>query len=129
VIINRNTLSVRPPAFTISGLATASPARTTSGLTSNPCARNVPSVHPSGQPASMSSARRCSPPMARVGVFIATAPGNGGHGFHGPAGSGFHFTGVTARGVPLLELIQPEAVSLHRTGACNARPVRRLLPG
>jgi hypothetical protein len=38
----------------------------------------------------------------------------GRHGFHGPAGSAFHFTGVTARGVPLLELIQPDAVSLHR---------------
>jgi hypothetical protein len=30
------------------------------------------------------------------------------------AGSAFHFTGVTASGVPLLELIQPDAVSLHR---------------
>jgi hypothetical protein len=44
VIVNRSMLSVRPPAFTISGLATASSARTirTSRLTVNPCARNAP---------------------------------------------------------------------------------------
>jgi ABC transporter substrate binding protein len=37
-------LSVRPPAFTISGLAMARPARTilVSSLTVHPCARNVP---------------------------------------------------------------------------------------
>ena len=29
---------------------------------------------------------------------------------------GFHFTGVTASGVPLVELIQPDAVSLHGSG-------------
>jgi hypothetical protein len=48
VIVNRNMLSVRPPAFTISGLATASPVRTiaASSRTVNPCARNAPSVHP-----------------------------------------------------------------------------------
>jgi hypothetical protein len=42
VMVNRNMLGVRPPAFTISGLGTASPARTilASSLTSNPCARN-----------------------------------------------------------------------------------------
>jgi len=42
VIVSRSMLSVRPPAFTISGLGTASPPRTilASSLTSNPCARN-----------------------------------------------------------------------------------------
>jgi hypothetical protein len=29
----------------------------------------------------------------------------------------FHFTGVTASGVPLLELTQPDAVSLHGLGS------------
>jgi hypothetical protein len=28
-------------------------------------------------------------------------------------GCGFHFTGVTTSGVPLLELTQPDSVSLH----------------
>jgi hypothetical protein len=41
----------------------------------------------------------------------------GCHGFHPPARYGFHFTGVTASGVPLLELIQPDAVSLHGLGS------------
>ena len=50
VIASRSRLSVRPPAFTISGLAVAKPARTilASCLTVNPCARNVASVHPCG---------------------------------------------------------------------------------
>jgi len=30
-----------------------------------------------------------------------------------PGRYGFHFTGVTSSGVPLLELTQPDAVSLH----------------
>jgi len=37
----------------------------------------------------------------------------GCHGFHEPAGSGFHLTGVTASGVPFSELTQPAAVSLN----------------
>jgi hypothetical protein len=49
------------------------------------------------------------------------APGRweaaGGHGFHEPAGNGFHLTGVTASGVPLLELTQPDAVRLHGLGS------------
>jgi hypothetical protein len=47
---------------------------------------------------------------AFVGAF-------GRHGFHPPARYGFHFTGVTVSGVPLLELIQPDAVSLHGLGS------------
>jgi hypothetical protein len=68
VIVSRSMLSVRPPAFTISGLATASPARTilVSSLTVHPCARNVPSVHPCGLPARISSARRCSKGLLSV---------------------------------------------------------------
>jgi hypothetical protein len=45
VILSRRKLSVRPPAFTVSGFATANPTRTilASGLTVTPCARNVAS--------------------------------------------------------------------------------------
>jgi hypothetical protein len=39
-----------------------------------------------------------------------------------PALDRFHFTGVTASGVPLLELIQPVAVSLHRYGSRYGEP-------
>ena len=38
----------------------------------------------------------------------------GSHSFRRSGMYRFHFTGVTASGVPLLELIQPDAVSLHR---------------
>ena len=41
----------------------------------------------------------------------------GRHGFHPPARYGFHLTGVTASGVPLLELTQPDAVRLHGLGS------------
>ena len=39
-----------------------------------------------------------------------------------PALARFHFAGVTASGVPLLELIQPDAVSLHRYGSRYRAP-------
>ena len=39
------------------------------------------------------------------------------HGFHPPARYGFHLPGVTASGVPLLELTQPDAVRLHGLGS------------
>jgi hypothetical protein len=39
------------------------------------------------------------------------------HRFRRSPSHGFHFTGVTVRGVPLLELIQPDAVSLHGLGS------------
>jgi len=39
------------------------------------------------------------------------------YGFHPPARYGFHLTGVTASGVPLLELTQPYAVRLHGLGS------------
>jgi YVTN family beta-propeller protein len=76
VIVSRTKLSVRPPAFTVSGFAVAKPARKilASSLTVNPCARNVPSVHPCGLPARISSARRCSPLRPRLGVVTAVAP-------------------------------------------------------
>jgi hypothetical protein len=59
VIVSRNNLSVRLPAFTISGIATANPARTilASSVALNPCARNTFWVHPCGAPASSWSAR------------------------------------------------------------------------
>jgi len=41
----------------------------------------------------------------------------GRQGFHPPARYGFHLTGVTASGVPLLELTQPDAVRLHGLGS------------
>jgi hypothetical protein len=41
-----------------------------------------------------------------------TNPGNYRRG-EPPGRYGFHFTGVTSSGVPLLELTQPDAVSLH----------------
>jgi hypothetical protein len=63
--------------------------------------------------------------MTRAGDLVG-APDRGEtagcHGFHGAAGSGFHFTGVTASGVPLLELIQPDAVSLHGYGSLYREP-------
>jgi hypothetical protein len=60
VMVNRNMLGVRPPAFTISGLGTAIPARTilASSLTSNPCARN-------GE-ATQAQARHLDPPPPRL---------------------------------------------------------------
>jgi hypothetical protein len=76
-------LSVRPPAFTISGFAVAKSARTilASSLTVNPCARNVSSVHPCGLPARISkprgAARRSgrgfvvSPPPLHAGQALA----------------------------------------------------------
>jgi hypothetical protein len=46
--------------------------------------------------------------------WVITAQGGGdGHRFFGRATYGFHFTGVTANGVPLLELTQPAAVRLQ----------------
>jgi hypothetical protein len=39
------------------------------------------------------------------------------HRFPRSRSYGFHFTGVIVRGVPLLELIQPDAVSLHGLGS------------
>jgi hypothetical protein len=58
-LISRSMLSVRPPAFTISGFATANPEHTilASSLTVNPCARNISSAHPCELPARISSAR------------------------------------------------------------------------
>jgi hypothetical protein len=41
------------------------------------------------------------------------------HGFRRSGTYRFHFTGVTASGVPLLELIQPVAVSLPSNGALS----------
>jgi hypothetical protein len=41
------------------------------------------------------------------------------HGFHPPARYGFHLTGMTASGVPLLELTQPDAVSLQWYGSLS----------
>jgi hypothetical protein len=56
-----------------------------------------------------------------MGVTDDIAPGRGEgagrHGFHPPARYGFHLTGVTASGVPLLELTQPDAVRLHGLGS------------
>ncbi len=40
---------------------------------------------------------------------------------------GFHFTGLTANGVPLLELTQPAAVRRHGKGADKVSPDRRSL--
>jgi hypothetical protein len=37
--------------------------------------------------------------------------------FYRAASYGFHLTGVTASGVPLLELTQPDAVLLHGLGS------------
>jgi hypothetical protein len=55
------------------------------------------------------------------GRVIVAAPGcgeaAGRHGFHPAAGSGFHLTGVTASGVPLLEPIQPDAMGLRGLGS------------
>jgi hypothetical protein len=52
---------------------------------------------------------------------LVGAPGRGEaavrHGFRRSGTYRFHFTGVTASGVPLLELIQPVAVSLHGLGS------------
>ena len=54
-------------------------------------------------------------------VAAGGAPGRGeaasGHGFRRSGTYRLHFTGVTASGVPLLELIQPVAVSLHGLGS------------
>jgi hypothetical protein len=57
--------------------------------------------------------RRDGPPilLARQGREAA-----GCHGFHPPE-YGFHLAGVTASGVPLLELTQPDAVRLHGLGS------------
>jgi hypothetical protein len=76
VILSRRKLSVRPPAFTVSGFATANPTRTilASGLTVTPCARNVASVHPCGAPASSWSARFSAASRQTFRGFAAIAP-------------------------------------------------------
>jgi hypothetical protein len=53
--------------------------------------------------------------------YLVGAPGHreaaGWHGFYRPAPYGFHLTGVTASGVPLLELTQRDAVRLQGLGS------------
>jgi hypothetical protein len=74
-MVSRRILRVRPLTFTISGFATANPARTSleSNPTLNPCARNVFWEHPCGAPASSWSARFSSVSRQTFRGFTAIA--------------------------------------------------------
>jgi len=50
-------------------------------------------------------------------VHVSGSAGNGGGASSSGRLYGFHLTGVTASGVPLLELTQPDAVRLHGLGS------------
>jgi len=92
----------RPPPSTIPGVAVASPAD-----------------HLGFALSGVDVGERLPVGVTAAGDLVG-APGHweaAGHGFHEPAGSGFHLTGVTASGVPLLELTQPDAVRLHGLGS------------
>jgi hypothetical protein len=61
-IVSQVTLIGRPPACTVPGVVVASPSSTKRSKipTVKPCASMIASVHPSGEPASIRSARFCS---------------------------------------------------------------------